>query len=469
MNRTNRALLPGALLGLGVIGGLAVAAVAAAPRVEQVSPPAGSREVPGAAAIRIRFSQPMDEASVESRLEIEPRLGGRVSWEGTTLVFRPVERWPEGTTVVVRVAAGAGSRGLLPTLASTSWSFQIGGPRLMYLWPAGSPANLWLRGAGQDSSQPLTELPAGVDDFSLSSDRTSVVYSTAAESGDVFRLLDLVTGADETVVACPERTACSGPALSPGGEWLAFVRSPMVDGPGGQAVEGPSEVWLTSLGQPSPTPVGPADHVTSVAGWSPQGWLAYYDNTLRAIAVVDAAQVPEAEPFKFFPSELGDPPAWSPDGAYLLIPVIDFPAEGPQQDEEELPVFFSHLVRWDFATGESLDLSQEAAGQVEDASPVYSPDGEWIAFGRKHLDRGRWTLGRQLWIMRADGSEPHALTHEPDFHHSAFDWNAESNALVYMRFNQANPTGGPEIWTYDLAKGEASLLASGGYLPKWIP
>ena len=42
---------------------------------------------------------------------------------------------------------------------------------------------------------------------------------------------------------------------------------------------------------------------------------------------------------------------------------------------------------------------------VEDVSPVFSPDGKWIAFARRYLDPLRWTPGRQVWLMRADGTE----------------------------------------------------------------
>jgi Tol biopolymer transport system component len=405
---------------------------------------------------------------VEARLQVEPRLGGRISWEGTTLVFQPADRWPEGSVVVVRLRSGARSQRGLPLLRSTSWSFQIGGPRFVYLWPSGSPAELQVRAIDRETPLALTDTAAGVTTFGMAADRTSLVYATRSEIGDRLLWLDLVTGEEVTAHTCPPRTACSTPALSPGEQWLAFQQSPLVEGPSGQAVEGPSQVWITELSGAASAPVGPPDHVHSQPHWTPQGWLAYYDHTLRAIAVIEAGSG-NSEPFQYFPEELGELPSWSPDGAFLVFPVIDFPVETPESEDEDVPVFFSHLVRWNFETGESLDLSQGSAGQVEDASPAYSPDQEWIAFSRKHLDRGRWTLGRQLWLMRSDGSEPRALTHEPDYHHSAIDWNADSSALVYMRFNQAELSSAPEIWVYDLAREEARLLVIGGYLPRWVP
>lgn len=108
-------------------------------------------------------------------------------------------------------------------------------------------------------------------------------------------------------------------------------------------------------------------------------------------------------------------------------------------------------------------------GLVEDASPVYSPDGQWIAFTRKYLEQDRWTLGRQLWAMRADGSGAHPLTDEPDFNHSALAWSPDSGGLVYMRFDETNPTQASEIWLVGSDGEGARRLVVGGYLPRWIP
>ncbi|MGH9651398.1 MAG: TolB family protein, partial [Terriglobales bacterium] len=151
-----------------------------------------------------------------------------------------------------------------------------------------------------------------------------------------------------------------------------------------------------------------------------------------------------------------------PNGEYLLLPEIVFDEEQPAA---QATVFSSHLFRVESETAIRQDLS---LGRVEDASPAYSPDGEWIAFGRKYLDE-RWTPGRQLWLMRADGTEPRPLTDEPDFNHSSISWNPDSGSLVYMRMSSVDPNLPSEIWVTDLAGSAALLLAEGGYLPMWIP
>jgi TolB protein len=106
---------------------------------------------------------------------------------------------------------------------------------------------------------------------------------------------------------------------------------------------------------------------------------------------------------------------------------------------------------------------------VEDASPVYSPFGDRIAFGRKALEQDKWTPGRQLWVMRADGSDARALTNDPLYNHSAFVWSPDGTLIVYVRFDVTDPASTPEIWMMSADGVSSQKLVAGGYLPQWLP
>lgn len=467
--------IPTPLIGaLGLVIGLLFVAIIAAPRVVNVIPTPDSNQVPSTASISITFSQPMDSQSVEARLTIEPLSAGYLFWDERMVTFKPVDSWDAGSTVTVYLAAGARSARFLPMLRSHSWEFTVGAPRILYLWPAGSQADLYATlPDGQDTNR-LTESSLGVIDYIVNASGNKLAYSIAREDqGSDLYLFDLASGEQRLVYACPERVLCQSLALDPEGKLLAFERLELAVGAAGKPVHNPSHVWAIRLEEGAEAfPIGFVEHVTSSPIWSPTGWLAYYDSTLRAITLVEAVLGPEPAPFSYINNDMGLMGSWSPDGIFLLFSEIVFPqvesgAEGVEVEQQAS--FYSHLYRIEAESGIMVDLTGEDAGMVEDASPSYSPDGEWIAFTRKYLEEDRWTLGRQLWLMRPDGSDAHQMSDEPFYGHSSLAWSPDSSAIVYMRKEQIDISKPGEIWLYEVGGGEPRQLIVGGYLPRWIP
>jgi Tol biopolymer transport system component len=178
----------------------------------------------------------------------------------------------------------------------------------------------------------------------------------------------------------------------------------------------------------------------------------------------------------FVPNASGEMGTWSPDGTYLVYPELIFPAltEDPADpnSDEATSTFYTYLTRVTVATNERLNLSGEQV--VDDASPAYSPSGGWIAFGRKLQFEDQWTPGRQLWLMRPDGSGAYALTADPLYNHSAFTWSPDGRRLAYMRFQTADQLAPAEIWLVGIAAAGSPEAAAAhrlvqGYLPEWLP
>jgi hypothetical protein len=171
-------------------------------------------------------------------------------------------------------------------------------------------------------------------------------------------------------------------------------------------------------------------------------------------------------------NDMGLMGSWSPDGTFLLLSDIVFPqveyGEGNEEVEGQAS-FYSHLYRVNANSGFVVDLTAGNIGTVEDASPSYSPDGEWIAYTRKYLEEDRWTLGRQLWLMRSDGSDAYQFSDEPFYGHSSLAWSPDSSAIAYMRKGQLDISQPGEIWLIEIDEGEPKQLVVGGYLPQWIP
>jgi Tol biopolymer transport system component len=410
----------------------------------------------------------MDPASVEAALTLNPALPGRFAWDGTTLVFTPNQPWPLGGTVTVSLSGGRSRRGL-PLLGGRTWSFTVGLRRLVYL--AGRPnANLWLLPVDEDGPpQQVTDEPLGLYDYGVSPDGLHIALSTRRpDQGTDLRLLDLATGETTGLLACPGE-ACLSPAYSPDGRWLAYQRHSLVPGlAAGELTFGPSQIYLRSLADPA----APDQPVGEPGGrfprWGPDSRLSYLDTTRAAIAV----HALNTGAVSYVPNASGDPGTWSPDASAIVFAELVFPEHihDPGESEEEHAAltedFFSYLVRVVVATNESVVLSGD--GLVDDGSPSFAPSGAWLAFGRKTLTDDQWTPGRQLWLMRPDGSEAYALTDDPLYNHSAFRWSPDSRTLAYMRFNVADPGLPAEIWTVDMSESQPSRLVE-GFLPEWLP
>jgi Tol biopolymer transport system component len=203
--------------------------------------------------------------------------------------------------------------------------------------------------------------------------------------------------------------------------------------------------------------------------WGPDGRLSYLDLGRAAVVVHDLV----TGALTFIPNASGEMGTWSPDGSVIVYPELAFPAD-TSGTAEAAGAFYTYLTRISIATNERLSLS--GSGVVDDASPAFSPNGAWLAFGRKLQLQAQWTPGRQLWLMRPDGSEVHALTDDPLYNHSAFTWSPDGQLLAYMRFNTGDIETPAEIWLTGVdSAGQAGAGEAGprrlaqGYLPEWLP
>ncbi|OGO17875.1 MAG: hypothetical protein A2Z14_14055 [Chloroflexi bacterium RBG_16_48_8] len=430
--------------------------------------------VPSTASIRIFFNQPMDRVSVETRLDIDPPSAGRYVWEGNSLHFIPDISWPRGQEVTIHLAAGSRSSYFLPLLKSHHWSFQVDVPRVLFLASDANGSILEFQSIDHEERTLLVPSPTEILDFRVSPDGTLVSYSVMRQDGGSdLRAIDLVSEEDLLVYKCPYPMRCQNPHLSPDNDLMVFERIELQAGVGGKWLEGFSQVMSIKLTEGSQAMrVGSINHAHSDPHWSSQGKLAYYDETSKEIFLVDLKIQSEPTELYSIPSELGMVGSWSPDGDFFIFPDVVILDETFQRNEvtgDEFSQFYSHIFRLNLSTGLVFDLSGTDFGLVEDAFPVYSPNGFWIAFTRKYLDEDRWSPGRQLWLMRSDGTEAKQITQDPEYNHFSISWSPDSTLLSFVRIDQNNLTRPPEIWLYDLEKNKLVLLVSSGYLPQWVP
>lgn len=461
---------------LGILIGMLLILVISAPRVEEFSPSPGSENVSSMSRISMRFSRPMNTLTVESRIEIDPARSGKFYWDGQTLTFEPNEPWPANSTVDVTLSGGSQGVNRLPMIGQRSWTFAVGRPSLVYLWPGDGKSDLY-QITLEPESEPIriTESEMGLLDYSVGQDGSMLVYSAnRVDGGTELHAFDLISSDDRILLACDAEAPCSAPALSPNGTWLAFEQAEYSLGSAGRLLPSSTSVWLMPLAyEAEPFQISYPEHRASNPNWSPTGWLVYFDDRLKALALVNPGEDLEPVPFNYIPTSLGIVGSWSPDGTRLVYPDILFPEEEDLEEEisigESSPLYYSHLYLVDVTNGRTLDISPGGDWMVEDASPSFSPDGTWVAFTRKFLDPDRWSPGRQVWLMNSERTEVKPLSDEPGATFSSLAWSPDSKHLAFMRKHLADLSQPSEIWLVDVISGEASLLVEGAFLPGWLP
>ncbi|MBI3158330.1 MAG: PD40 domain-containing protein [Chloroflexi bacterium] len=463
------------LLALPLLLAVALAAGYArlAPRLAAFAPEAGAADLAPQTAVALEFSQPMEPGSVEERFSASPEVSGELEWtDERRLTFTPASPWPRGTQVTIRLAAGARSTLGLRLGDGYSWQFTIRRVQLAYLWPADGPAQVYALDMESGNVRQLTAGSA-VLDFDAAADGEHIYY--AARNGRGGADLYVVQRATESSAMLLDCGAdlCAGVQVSPDGGWLAYTRLLDRGGLSSEALE----VWLLDLNSGETQRISPEDGRARLPQWSPLGGLLYYDADDLAYQLMGTDGAALAR----FPNGTGEQGAWSPEGEFFVAPELFVQLtetlQGPigelanqpddPENEDRVQVLTSHLLRYPADGGAYRDLT--LADVLEDTAPAWSPDGLWLAFARRYLDEDRFTTGRQVWLMRPDGSELRALTNSPENRHAALVWHPEGTWLAAVRFNAAALTLPPEIVLIQPGTGEVLQLVSNAYSPQWLP
>lgn len=445
-----------------VAAGMAIFAWKSKPELIEFSPQMGAVNVPSASPIRLVFSHAMVQETVNTRLKINPVMVGTFSWDKDTLTFNPDHPWPGGQEINVTLEDGARSTSWISfPMGKHNWSFKTSEEMLAYLWPSYGKAELY---ALDPVTGEVHQFTRGMDvlDYSINSDGRIFYFSARNLRGgaDLYRIdrTKLLGPANnlyqvEQILDCT-LVQCRSPQVSFDNRLLAYEY--ILPIPSGDA--GPAQIWLLDLTTMQAKPAGKETHETVQPSWSPTGLLAYYDRTSNGYEVFDPATQQRTQ----IPNQTGQPGAWSPSGEYYLAPEISY---FPGANGTEIGT--SHLMRYGNQSGTVEDIS--GSDMVEDVGPCYAPDGSLIAFTRKFLDAEHWTIGRQIWMMNADGSNPHPITDEADYNHYDLTWSKDGQNLAYGRFNQAKLSDEAELWIINIDSSNALQLVIGGYSPVWIP
>ena len=340
--------------------------------------------------------------------------------------------------------------------------------------PASLPPLLYLRAddAGriqlyrQDAADATPRRLSGqatgdVIDFAPSPDGRRVVYTVADGPRGSLRIVNGNGGDDRELLACPD-AECSGPVWSSDGARLVYERRLLA---ANGALGSPRLYWLDPT-DGATLPLVAGEVIGYGARFSPDGvWLSYVSPGDEGVVLYHLAEGRQ----RLLSSRVGRPAAFSPDSAQVIVSdlVLEGNPTAPDDGDTPAPIQESSrvfLYRVSLAEEGRERLSADLP--VDDSAPAWSPDGQWIAFGRAPADAAS---GRQLWLMRPDGSEARALTSDPALFHGPPTWSPDGTTLLYQRYDLSDPAATPEVWQLRLADGATTLIAPGGYLPAWLP
>ena len=223
------------------------------------------------------------------------------------------------------------------------------------------------------------------------------------------------------------------PALSPRGDQVAFVW----DGAGGDRYE--LYVMLTGSGEPLRLTEGPGE--VRRPAWSPDNleiaFLRRIDQASYEVAVIPA--LGGAQRKLTTVSALGFPGLdWSPDGKWLAV--VDTEPTGLRES----------IVLIAIDSGEKHILTTPPSKGVGDKLPVFSPDGQTLAFVRWYE-----APRNEVYLTDLTGDDLRLLhTHEGWV--LGLDWMPDGSKLVFA----SNWNGSSGLWRLSV-DGELSQLSFG--------
>jgi Tol biopolymer transport system component len=450
MERFDRIVL-GTMAGLAAAIGLVVAiGERSGVRVLERSP-RPDEAPPVTTVVRITFSEEMDSVSVAGRFAISPAVDGAITWDTNTLIFAPDTAFTPGQAYSVTLLAGAASAAGRVLSETVTWTFRPRAPGILYLAPADEPATgLWRASPGGGEPQQVLEAQGEIVDFAPAPDGAYIAVTLGEDGASDIWLFGANGGRGRRLTDCaPSR--CANPAWSPDGRWLAFERWEESALPG---FSSSARIWLADVDSGSSTPVFEDAAVVGVEPcWSRDGsQLAFYDAVVGAIRVVSLA----TGQLVLVPSQMGEAATFDVDGSRVAF--SDIRPVGRQ--------VFPQV--WIAVLGEGGGLSPLREDAQEDRSPAWSPDGRWIAFASRRLDR-QDGVSSQLMLFDTLTSEVRQVTDDPQVNHPRFAWDPTGTRLLVQRYVLAEAAARAEVWVLDLPSGALTRVADNAFGGQWIP
>jgi dipeptidyl aminopeptidase/acylaminoacyl peptidase len=259
--------------------------------------------------------------------------------------------------------------------------------------------------------------------------------------------------------------SCSNPAFSPDGKSIAFLSS--------RGASGKNQVWCMELSGGEAEEITDAKSGVGSFRWAPDSRRIAYTMSDPVTEKEEKAKkekrdmIVEDTNIKFshlytvalrlnakgkrdvhrltsgaFDVTTFD---WSPDASTIV-----FAHQATPSADDWLTADISS-VSSDSGMVKSLIKSKGA-----DDSPVYSPDGKWIAYASTHGDMS-WASVQDLYIIPAGGGEPKKMAETPDRDFGIIAWSSDSK---FVFLNETDHTVG-RVFAVPIDGGSVAAITTG--------
>jgi Tol biopolymer transport system component len=457
MSRFDRYVLA-AVLGLGLaIAGLSIALARLGPSVDSIQTATTIDGTLVDTQIGVTFTEPMRLSTAERGFHLSPPVPGSFNWSGNEMLFIPNKSLQYSRRYTVTIGPWSTDTSGRRLGHAVTYQFTTQGEHLLYLGAGGDERGRLIEAAVGGSRHTIGPDDGLVTDFSVSLDRSMVVFvkrGSAGERPDEIWLLNLSDDSTQLLVRRPD-WSISQPHLSPDDRQVVFLASNvLICRPyyGCYRDRSGPLVYFADVHTHKIFPFRSQSDVpiTNFIDFAPNGQIGYTD-----LGSALTLAFPNGTGVRHVPN-LGN--------------ALEFWGFDPQGDKAafvgQTPSSSGGDVLVYDRSGKYTDISR---GVYDSSTPAFASSGTRIAYAAYRGERGIEPLyGINVYDVRSRRTAH--LTGERDWTDWAPAWSLDDRYLAVVRTQpqEAMYLGAGEIWVVRSNGKDARPLGGIGSKVTWI-